>query len=193
MTIAWAFASLAVSHLVYDRSPLYGLSWLRVQPEIWANIHAGLDETSEGLRLRYPGTRGFIWDIFDAEQMTEPSIAQARATRSNVAGERVSWRKLPAGTATLDAVFLMFAAHELRSSEARAAFFCEIRRVLKPGGSAVILEHLRDMPNFLAYGPGCLHFHSRRTWQAAFAAAQLTLRSEQTITPFVHVFELAPQ
>ena len=189
--LGWTVVSLAVSHYVYDRSPLYGLSWLALRPKVWANIHAGLDETSETLQARLPGSESFIWDVFDAEQMTEPSIAQARACPRSAGSRAASWRNLPVKTETLDAVFLMFVAHEFRRADARHGFFREVARVLKNGGSVLVLEHLRDLPNFLAYGPGFFHFQSRATWEAAFQAAELTLRSDQRITRFVHAFELA--
>jgi ubiquinone/menaquinone biosynthesis C-methylase UbiE len=101
----------------------------------------------------------------------------------------VSWRKLPAAEQTFDAVFLIFVAHEFRIAEVRHQFLSEVARILKPGGSLVMVEHLRDVPNFLAFGPGFLHFHSRQSWTRAFRAAHLTVQSEQTVTPFVHVFE----
>jgi len=188
--LAWMGTSLVVSYYVYDRSPLYGLSWLKLRPGTWANVHAGLDETSETLRAFLPESQGFVWDIFDAEQMTEPSMARAREFSGSPPAERVLWRRLPVGAETLDAIFLMFVAHEFRDTDARHEFLREVARVLKPGGSIMMVEHLRDLPNFLAYGPGCLHFHSRRTWNEAFRAAELTLRSDRTLTPFVHAFEL---
>src|SRR5215469_11532463 len=45
----WMISSLLVSHYVYDRSPLYDLSWvcstLSRTPRRWISIHCGLDET----------------------------------------------------------------------------------------------------------------------------------------------------
>ena len=188
--VLWTFMSLAVSHYVYDRSSLYSLDWLTLQPKHWANIHAGLDQIRPLLRNKLKDGNFVVFDIFDPEQMTEPSIQRARELSGAADCLRASWKRLPAASGTFDAVFLVFAAHELRDPAARAAFFGEVARVLKPEGVAILVEHLRDFANFLAYGPGCLHFHSRRAWMAAFDAARLKVRSERTITPFVHVFEL---
>jgi SAM-dependent methyltransferase len=186
----WIFISLAVSHYVYDLSPLYSLSWLTMYPKYWVNIHSGLDQTTPLLQRKLTGSNFAVFDMFDPEQMTEPSIRRARELSGASDSHWVSWKNLPAKTGEFDAVFLIFAAHELRDPEARSVFFREVARVLKPGGVILLVEHLRDLPNFLAYGPGCLHFHSRRTWQAAFAAAGLKAQRERTLTPFVHVFEL---
>ena len=142
------------------------------------------------LRNKLAGSSFVVFDIFDPEQMTERSIRRARELSGTSDHHRASWKSLPAESEIFDTVFLIFAVHELRDCRARHTFFQEVARVLKPEGCAVLVEHLRDFENFLAYGPGCLHFHSRRTWTVAFDAASLRVRSERTITPFVHIFEL---
>lgn len=193
IAVFWTCSSLLVSHYVYDRSPLYSLRWvnglLSRPPARWINIHAGLDETSGIIASIFPGSTGQTIDIYDPREMTEPSIGQARHI-AHAASPTADWRALPAADNDFDTVFLIFAAHELRHHEARVKFFQEVARVLLPTGEVILVEHLRDWSNFVAFGPGFLHFFSGSTWRHAAEAAHLSIRQRRTITPFVHVFVL---
>ncbi len=192
----WLAGSLVVSWVIYDRSNLMTGEWipgaLGFRPATWINIHAGLDETTPALRELFRGSSGRVFDIFDPLEMTEPSIARARRLSApDPDTERVDFRRLPARTASADAVLLLLSAHELRTEPARVALFTEIRRALAPGGRVVVAEHLRDGANFAGFGPGFLHFHSRRTWRRSFMRAGVMIHREFSITPFIRVFVLA--
>jgi SAM-dependent methyltransferase len=193
--VFWAIASIAVSYYVYDRSALYDFNWMReglaATPKRWINIHAGLDETSGLFKELFAGTEGRTVDIFDARTMTEPSIKQARQLRA--AGcEAIAARydALPFADARFNAAFLIFAAHELRRHELRVRLFREVARVLDAGGELVLMEHMRGGWNFAAFGPGALHFFSRRAWLMAAHEAGFAVESEFSRTPFVRVFVL---
>jgi SAM-dependent methyltransferase len=191
----WLVASLVASWVVYDRSRLMQWDWvlqaLGFHPRSWINIHAGHDESSEALRRIFRDGRGRVFDIFSPETMTEPSIARARRLAKHAdAAEHADYRRLPLPNGTIDVATLLLSAHELRSDEARGALFTELRRVLGPGGRVVVAEHLRDWANFLAYGPGVLHFHSRRTWVRCFTRHRFDVHAEFSITPFVRIFVL---
>jgi SAM-dependent methyltransferase len=191
--VFWTCSSLLVSHYIYDRSTFYSFYWLRKclsrPPVRWINIHSGIDETSLVIDSMFPGSQGQIADIYDPREMTEPSIERARRI-AKVPLAATDWRALPAQDQEFDAAFLIFAAHELRHHEARMRLFREVARVLRIGGELVLVEHSRDWANFLAFGPGFLHFFSERTWQNAANEAGLPIRLHHTLTPFVHVFVL---
>jgi SAM-dependent methyltransferase len=191
----WTVMSLAVSHWVYDLSVITRWTWIaRYLPEAprrWANIHAGLDESSPALKKLFPDAQGEILDIFDPAEMTEASIAEARCHAGNDPDATVAdLRRLPLADNQYDALFLIFAAHEIRHPDARRQFFTELKRALKPGGRVLIVEHLRDWKNFIAYGPGCFHFQSRATWHGAASGSGLAIEKEFGITPFVRIFLL---
>lgn len=110
-----------------------------------------------------------------------PSIEPIQAGRYN---------SLPVSDHDQDAVFLLFAAHEVRDAEHRTQLLREAARVLRKRGYVVIVEHLRDWKNFMAFGPGFLHFHSKRNWLRSIRAAGLFVEKETQVTPFVRCFLL---
>ena len=189
--VFWTFSSLLVSYYVYGRPALYSLRWLDQclsrAPRRWVNIHAGLDETSDRLAARYPSSQSQILDIFDAGEMTEQSIQEARSTQTR-RSTAADWRALPLRDGEMDTAFLVFAAHELRRPEARAQFFREVARIVRVEGEVVLVEHLRDWANCLAFGPGFLHFLDERAWRQAAVAGGLQIRDRFQVTPFVNVF-----
>ena len=189
----WLGSSLAASHYVYDTSKLYRFEWIAdlfsPAPERWANIHAGLDETTTRLRTMFSETRSRVLDIYDPGVMSEPSIARARRwTPSGVAAERVSPSRLPFRDWDLDAAFLIFAAHEIRSRNERSRFFRELHRSISPGGTLLIIEHVRDLANFAVFGPGFLHFLPRKEWTRLLSESGFVVFKEFKITPFVRVW-----
>ena len=192
---AWLVTSIVVSWIVYDRSRLMDWDWvlqaLGFSPKSWINLHAGFDESSAALARIFPGASGRVFDIYDAREMTEGSITVARRlAQRGVPAEAADFRHLPLPRGTIDVAMLLLSAHELRSDESRSALFSELRRVLGPAGRVVVAEHLRDWANFLAFGPGFLHFHSRRAWLRCFSQHRFDVHREFSITPFVRIFVL---
>jgi len=185
---AWfAAASVVVTNLVYDRSEFAVWEWprgvLEGRPRRVAALHAGLDNVSANLRRLWPDAEIQVVDFYDADTMTEPAIARARAGRRH--GDA-----LAAIRSNLDAAFVVLAAHELRTREGRAAFFRRVGGALAPRGRLVLLEHLRDPQNALVYGPGALHFLPRTAYLTAFDDAGLELLEERAMTPFLRLFVL---
>jgi SAM-dependent methyltransferase len=189
------FLSLAASWYVYDLSGFYTLNWLKYpvdhKPGIILNIHAGFDETSVLLKEKFPDAVMKVYDFYDPEKHTEISIEWARKAYPPYLGSiGINTDFIPEPDNSVDAIFLIFAAHEIRDKEERTRFFKEIKRVLKPTGTVKVVEHLRNLPNFLAYTVGFLHFHSAATWQQTFAESGLSLHQSYSINPFVKYYIL---
>jgi SAM-dependent methyltransferase len=189
IAVCWSVVSLLVSLYVYDRSELASGRWvprlLDPATRMWAAVHAGLDAEVE-LDGVMPGRCVARLDIFDPRVMTSPSISRARATTATTKEAiKCDPTSLPLQDAACDAVVVAFTAHEIRDRGAREAFFDELRRSLRPGGRVLLVEHLRDLANFAAFGPGYLHFVSRREWLRLAAHAKLAVASETRITPFI--------
>ena len=130
-------------------------------------------------------------NIYDPRTMTEPSIARARRMYpATEPFEMGSAKALPLPDAVCDAVFLLFVAHELRDSVGRTQLLREAHRILKSDGRIFLVEHLRDLPNFIAFGPGFLHFHARRSWLRNVDEAGFEVAEQRGVTPFVRCFTL---
>ncbi len=196
MTSAYfLIVSLAVSYAIYDQSPLYRWIWIKDlltrAPQQIANIHAGFDESSEALRNLFPQASLVIVDLYDPKRMTEPSIARARRLRPTKQSTLpANPGAIPLAEGSCDGVFLLFAAHEIRDAQERLCLFGEISRILAPDGTVLLVEHRRDFANFLAFGPGFLHFYPQSEWLRLARESGLRVITTFSMTPFVGVFLL---
>jgi SAM-dependent methyltransferase len=194
LVAAQILLSLIVSWWVYDVSSLYRFTWLQrwqLQPLQMINIHAGYDDTSERLNRLFPQARLQVFDFYNPQLHTEVSIRRARRWYPAYPGTiSISTSYLPVPAAGTDVVWLLLSAHEIRQPAERERFFCQLKQALAPGGCVVLVEHLRDLPNFVAFNFGCFHFHSRSSWQQCWQTAGFQLVDEFSITPFVRCFKL---
>jgi hypothetical protein len=186
--------SLLASVYIYDLSGLYNLDWMpssKSNPAEIVNIHAGFDETSAILKFKYPGTSLQVFDFYDAKIHTEPSIKRARKAYPAYPGTKsISTSFTVTDTAFADLVLVAFAAHEIRQSQERITLFQNISKMIHTNGCIVVVEHMRDVPNFLAFNIGCFHFYPRNTWIKTFTSAGLTITKEIKHTPFITIFTL---
>lgn len=202
VTIAVSFAiifmvhvSLMVSMYVYDISGLYTLNWLDgiklVSNAAVININAGFDETSALLKEKYKEATLTALDFYDPKKHTEASIKRARKAYPPYIGTlRTKTTEIKLADESADIIFAILSAHEIRNTEERVLFFKELKRILKPKGQIVVTEHLRDVPNFMAYTIGFFHFHSEKTWLQTFKASKFKVSEEFKITPFITSFVL---
>ncbi|MGV6862237.1 MAG: class I SAM-dependent methyltransferase [Putridiphycobacter sp.] len=184
--------STIISFYIYDQSKLYELSWLELaQGKSLLNINAGFDETSQIIQQKFPHLDLSICDFYDPKLHTEISIKRARKhypPQPNT--QQISTHHLPFDQNQFHNINIFFSAHEIRNHKERVIFFNEINRVLKENGEVYVIEHLRNLNNFLAYNIGFFHFLTRTNWLNTFENSNFRIHKTENITPFVYIFIL---
>ena len=185
--------SILVSYYIFDASGLYKFDWLKgfdVSPGTRIfNIHAGYDETSSVIKERFPNAELIVYDFFNPDKHTEVSIRRARKAYPPFPGTtNIDTNRIPSKDSSAELILLFLAGHEIRDDLERKLFFQELRRILRKNGQIIVIEHMRDMANLIAYNIGAFHFFSERSWLETFAAADLVVADKNKITPFITMF-----
>ena len=186
---------LIVSAYVYDFSGYYNFKWLKKLKLIDSkdnqilNINAGFDETSFIIKNLFPQSDLRVFDFYNSKQHTESAIIRARKVSLVYPNtQQIISNFIPLKDNSVDYIFLLSAVHEIRSQDEKVQFLKECHRVCKSTGSVIMVEHLRDFPNFVAFSIGFTHFFSKKTWRKAFKEAGFSSFNETKFTPFMSVF-----
>jgi SAM-dependent methyltransferase len=186
---------LFVSAYVYDLSGFYNFDWLKnmniedTKHKFNLNINAGFDETSFIIESILPQSNLQVYDFYNSELHTEPAIIRARKVSLFYPNtQQIKSNSIPLNDNSVDNIFLLSAIHEIRRHDEKVQFLKECRRVCKPNGNVIMVEHLRDFPNFVAFTIGFTHFFSKATWKKAFEEAGFTTFKEKKFTPFMSIF-----
>jgi len=195
-TAGWfAIASFLAFHVMFDRPELLSGLWLQrcvsTPPKTCVQLSVCVEETTLPIATVFPAAACTNLDLFDESVMTEPAVARAKQSDEHRAlVKSASPEALPLEDGSVELTVVMLAAHEVRDEQLRKKLFLELARITEDGGRIVIAEHLRDIAAALAFGPGLFHFYSRKTWVELATHAGLSIESEFSVTPFVHVFVL---
>ncbi|MBC7936622.1 MAG: methyltransferase domain-containing protein [Rhizobacter sp.] len=190
---------LIISAYVYDFSGFNKLNWLDnivkddgTKKQL-VNINAGFDETSFIIKNKFPSSDLNVFDFYNAARHTEPAIRRARkVSLIYPTNKQIESNSIPLLHKSIDIIFLLSAVHEIRSHKEKVAFLKECQRICKPDAQVIMVEHLRDFPNFVAFSIGFTHFFSRHTWKNAFESAGFSSFKENKFTPFMSVFTCRP-
>ncbi len=190
---------LIVSAYVYDFSGYYNFNWLKScniadsGTNQILNINAGFDETSFIIKNIFPQSGLKVFDFYDAKRHTESAIIRARKVSLIYPDtQQIISNSIPLKDNSIDIIFLLSAVHEIRSQKEKVQFLTECHRLCKPNGKVIMVEHLRDFPNFLAFSIGFTHFFSKKVWEQAFEKAGFSSCVETKFTPFMSIFTCYP-
>lgn len=190
---------LLVSAYVYDFSGFYNFDWLKklniedTENKLNLNINAGFDETSFIIKKILPQSDLQVYDFYNAKQHTEPAIIRARKVSLFYPNTmQINSNSIPLNDNSVDTIFLLSAVHEIRKQDEKVQFLKECHRVCKPNGNVIMVEHLKDFPNFVAFTIGFTHFFSKAIWKKAVTDAGFTTFQETKFTPFLSIFNCRP-
>ncbi len=190
---------LIVSAYVYDFSGYYDFNWLKKyniadsDTKQILNINAGFDETSFIIKNIFPQSDLKVFDFYNARQHTEPAIIRARKVSLVYPNtQHIISNSIPLKDKSVDVIFLLSAVHEIRSQEEKVQFLKECHRICKPNAEIIMVEHLRDFPNFVAFSVGFTHFFTKKTWKNVFEKAGFSSFDETKFTAFMSIFKCCP-
>lgn len=186
---------LIVSAYVYDFSGYYNFNWLNQfkikdsKKNVFVNINAGFDEISFLIKNKFPKSNLKVFDFYNADKHTEPAIIRARKV-SLIYPEtkQIKYNSIPLETNSVDLIFLLSAVHEIRNNNEKIDFLKECHRICKTKGKIILVEHLRDVSNFLVFSVGFTHFFSSKTWKKVFKNGGFQFVKEMKFTPFMSIF-----
>ena len=130
-------------------------------------------------------------DFYNPQKHTEPSIRRARKAYPSYHGTlQITSTHIPLPENSADKILVLFSAHEIRDPQERLLFFKELYRVLKPSGQLYLMEHLRDLPNFIAYNIGFFHFFSKASWIKMINETHFKTLKKEKLNPWITNFIL---
>lgn len=185
--------SLLTSYYIYDVSDFYLLKWMEHNnsESLIVNIHAGFDENSHLIQNKFNNAELIVLDFYNPQKHTEPSIQRARkAYPPFPTTQQIITTSIPLHDHSVDKLFVILSAHEIRNSQERLLFFNELHRVLKPSGQLYITEHLRDLPNFIAFNIGFFHFFPKKSWIKIIKKAHFKIQKTEKLNPWITNFIL---
>ncbi len=138
-----------------------------------ADLHIGTYRTAFALADLLPRATIHSIDCWNVDgPPAEEAVADVRALEpapigvARIAPARITDGRLPLETASCDVVVFGFGTHEIPTGGPREQLFAEARRVLVPGGIALLFEHGYDVHNYFIFGPVIDHVTRRGEWLA---------------------------
>lgn len=183
--VAFAIAGIGVVMLIYSLIGLYrqyGHSSVQYfqrlldladakGPLTVADLHIGTYRHSYRLAELLPEATIYSVDCWNIEgPPPEKAIRDVRdlepppTSNPHIQPLRAEDFTVPLPDSSCDLVVFGFGTHEVPVGGPREKLFNEAKRVLRPGGKALLFEHGYDFHNFIIFGPVIEHVTKRADW-----------------------------
>lgn len=126
LTLLSLLITLIMSYYIYDASGLYDFDWVKSDNTNISvlNINAGFDETSNHIKSKFPNSNFLALDFYNPDTHTEISIKRARTYYNPYPNTLpINTSKIELESNSIDKIFIIFAAHEIRHQKERILFF----------------------------------------------------------------------
>lgn len=183
--------SVIGSYLAYDLFSPFDIKKLNLNPVVdtFLLITAGLDDYSVNLNNRLKINRFHLHDFYDETKHTEKSIQRARSYNKselhfnkNIIIKEISEK--------YDVIFAPFCLHEIRDKNERLRFLIHLKNHLNEGGKIIVIEHSRNLFNYLAFNFGVFHFYGRNSWMKWFNQTGISKIQRFNLNYFIDIYYL---
>ena len=143
-------------------------------------------------------TKGVVTviDVYNPQLTPGRPLYRARLRApSSVRDPRLEWLSgsvdlLPMPDNSVPAVFLCQVLSEFRQQGDRQALLNEVRRILAPGGHALIAEPSQSQTNWLTRGPAAAAIPMVQEWRDLFSECGFKLVKERELTGLIHCMQI---
>ena len=156
-------------------------------PVTVADLHIGTYRHAYELADLLPDATIWSIDCWEAEGPSPEAAVEdvrrlepAPQQHPRIHAGRADHYELSLPSDSCDVVLFGFGTHEIPAGAPREKLFAEARRVLRPGGRALLFEHGFDVHNFLIFGPVIDHVTRCDAWLSLMRRFFVNIRYERS-------------
>lgn len=160
-----------------------------------AYLDFGLRERAAEIASRLTKGKVTVIDVYNPQLTpSRPLYRRRMRAPSSVRDPRLDWLNgsvdlLPMPDNSVPALFLCEVLSELRQKGDRKALLKEVRRILKPGGCALIAEPSQSQTNWLTRGPAAAGIPTVQEWRDLLSECGFSLVKERELSGLIHCMQ----
>ena len=180
--------SLFASYKLYDQSNLYKPEKLFKRIPFTKNdkgilLHASFDPISRKLENLIEPENLKIYNLYGNRHEDDTSIKISNKVFPPHPNQiNIDPTNFKDQSDSIDYIFAITSAHEILTQEKRVKFFKEVKRIMKPNGTLILCEQMRNFINFLFFNVGAFHFVTFKDWEEAITESGMKITKKEKLT-----------